>query len=327
MSISKNNRPFSLFALILVIGAIFFFGTTAYAADVPDVPVQIVGDSAQKTETDAQENIVPVEATLIVKEVWLTGDTLHINVAERGSGDEQILELNLLDYAKPTDEYVTVQATDNKGRTSNSVTFKNPYFEPKSEAEQSNVTSDTTTDKSESAVDDDTNPADESKINSTPFTPDGTGTVLDNTTNENGKEFFTVKTPDGNVFYLIVDRERESDNVYLLNAVNEDDLSSLAKSGDGKTVSAISVPEVTKSPETTETTPTPEPEPAPKKSGSGSLVFIGIAALTVGGAAYYFKIVKPKMGGASEPDYEQDDDFDADEEFDVNSDDEDGDDE
>ncbi|GHV32911.1 hypothetical protein FACS18949_05440 [Clostridia bacterium] len=29
-----------------------------------------------------------------------------------------------------------------------------------------------------------------------PFTPDGTGTVVDNATNADGKEFFTVETPD-----------------------------------------------------------------------------------------------------------------------------------
>lgn len=30
-----------------------------------------------------------------------------------------------------------------------------------------------------------------------PFTPAGTGTVVDNATNEDGKEFFTIMTPEG----------------------------------------------------------------------------------------------------------------------------------
>ena len=34
-----------------------------------------------------------------------------------------------------------------------------------------------------------------------PFTPDGTGTVVDNATDEDGKEFFTITTPSENVFY------------------------------------------------------------------------------------------------------------------------------
>jgi hypothetical protein len=313
MTISKQNRRHTkprgfgavVFALILVIGAMFLFGTTAFAA-----------------ADTAQDEPAPDTATLIVKEVWLTGDTLHINVAERGSGEEQTLELNLRDYAKAADEYVTVQATDSGGRTSNSVTFKNPYYEPTATPEPA-----TPSGTSESAVSDGSNTAG----NGRPLTPDGTGTVLDNVTDGDGKEFFTVETPDGNTFYLIVDRQRDSDNVYLLNAVNEDDLASLAKPGDGKSVSAITTPEVTATPEPQTTTePTPTPEPEPQKSGggnTGTIAFIVIAVVIFGGAAYYFKIVRPKKSGASEPDFEPEDDFDDDEEIDVESDDEDGDDE
>ena len=35
-----------------------------------------------------------------------------------------------------------------------------------------------------------------------PFTPDGTGTVVDNVTDEDGKEFYTITTADESVFYL-----------------------------------------------------------------------------------------------------------------------------
>lgn len=40
---------------------------------------------------------------------------------------------------------------------------------------------------------------------SNPFTPAGTGTVIDNATDEDGKEFYTIMTPSENVFYLIID--------------------------------------------------------------------------------------------------------------------------
>ena len=39
-----------------------------------------------------------------------------------------------------------------------------------------------------------------------PFTPSGTGTVVDNATDEDGKEFFTITTPAENVIYLVIDR-------------------------------------------------------------------------------------------------------------------------
>jgi hypothetical protein len=303
MSILKQNKLLPLIALMFIIGAMFFCGTAkAYAADSP---------AGEPTPTVTAET--PADSlTLIVKEVWLTGDTLHINVAERKTGDEQTLELNLRDYAKPADEYVTIQATDSSGRASNSVSFKNPYYEP------------TTTPEPIMPIDTSESAAPDGK---SPLTPDGTGTVLDNVTDGDGKEFFTVETPDGNVFYLIVDRQRDSDNVYLLNAVNEDDLASLAKPGDGKSVSAIPTPEVTATPEP-QTTAEPATESAPEKSNNnGMLIFVGIAVVVIGGAAYYIKIVRPKKSGASEPDYEPEDDFDDDEETDIETGDEDGDDE
>ena len=39
-----------------------------------------------------------------------------------------------------------------------------------------------------------------------PFTPDGTGTVVDNCTDEDGKEFYTITTSDESVFYLVIDK-------------------------------------------------------------------------------------------------------------------------
>ena len=57
------------------------------------------------------------------------------------------------------------------------------------------------------------------------FTPEGTGTVLDSATGqEDDKQFYTITTADGNVFYLIIDGKRDSENVYFLNGVTEEDL-------------------------------------------------------------------------------------------------------
>ena len=64
-----------------------------------------------------------------------------------------------------------------------------------------------------------------------PFTPEGTGTVLDNATDQDGKEFFTITTADEAVFYLVIDRQRGAENVYFLNAVTVSDLMALAELG------------------------------------------------------------------------------------------------
>lgn len=69
-----------------------------------------------------------------------------------------------------------------------------------------------------------------SEAESKPLTPDGTGTVIDNVTNEDGKEFFTITTPSKHVFYLIIDRQKNAENVYFLDAVTEKDLLALAQS-------------------------------------------------------------------------------------------------
>ncbi|MDR0905241.1 MAG: DUF4366 domain-containing protein [Oscillospiraceae bacterium] len=238
--------------------------------------------------------------TLSVDEVWLTDDTLHIAVTDKNSGASQTLELKLSDYAKSGDEYITVQATDANGNKSNAVQFKNPYYTAAREDEPSAVTAA----PSESVVSD-----------GNPFTPDGTGQVLDNATDGDGKEFFTVETADGNVFFLIVDRERTSDNVYLLNAVTEDDLASLAKAGDGLSESAVPtaapMPIV---PPTPEAPATPDIPDVPVKSdgNGGAVIFIILAVLAVGGAGYYFKILRPKRQTVEDADegedYDEDDD-------------------
>ena len=66
-----------------------------------------------------------------------------------------------------------------------------------------------------------------------PFSTNGTGTVVDNATDEEGKEFYTITTPDENIFYLVIDKQKTTDNVYFLNAVTEADLLPLAENGTG----------------------------------------------------------------------------------------------
>lgn len=131
-----------------------------------------------------------------------------------------------------------------------------------------------------------------------PFTPDGTGTVVDNATDEDGKEFFTITTPSENVFYLVIDRQRSGENVYFLNAVTEADLLALAEISEEPVA-----PEPTPDPE-----PAPEPEPEPeKKSNPGTLLLVLALALIGGGAGWYFKVYRPKHQQAPEPeeDYEE----------------------
>ena len=158
-----------------------------------------------------------------------------------------------------------------------------------------------------------------------PFTPDGTGTVVDNATDEDGKEFFTITTADEAVFYLVIDRQRSTENVYFLNAVTVSDLMALAEQDQ----------EPEAPPPVTEPDPEPEldpvPEPEPQKSGGAGMLLAALAVLALGGGAgWYFKIYRPKQQRAAEPeedhaDYDEPDDYDDAPPWDVDDEDEGGD--
>ncbi len=137
-----------------------------------------------------------------------------------------------------------------------------------------------------------------------PFTPAGTGTVVDNATDGDGKEFYTIITPGKNVFYLVIDRQRGQENVYFLNAVTEADLLSLAQMPEKP------APVITEQPPSP-VEPEPTPAPAPEQNGGGNtgmIVLLVVIAIGGGGAGWYFKVYKPKQQQA-----ESDDDYAADE--------------
>ena len=137
-----------------------------------------------------------------------------------------------------------------------------------------------------------------------PFSPSGAGTVIDYATDADGKMFYTIKTPDEHVFYLVIDQQRNTDNVYFLNAVTVDDLLALAADPKPKAGAVTPSPLVTApEPSVPETPPTPE---QPQGGGNaGMFIFIGIVVIVGGGAGWYFKIYRPKQQGtASVEEYE-----------------------
>ena len=59
-----------------------------------------------------------------------------------------------------------------------------------------------------------------------PLTPDGNLEIVDDIVHED-KQFITVKSRSGAEFYIVIDRSRDSDNVYFLNQVDDVDLFAL----------------------------------------------------------------------------------------------------
>ena len=144
-------------------------------------------------------------------------------------------------------------------------------------------------------IQDDTPVTDYPETPPRPFTPPGTATVVDSATDEDGKVFYTITTTDENIFYLVIDKQRGTENVYFLNAVTIDNLMALASKPETQQNGAFALPQKTTEaePEPPEPAP-PEPEPQQGSGNSGMIFFIIATALIGGGSGWYFKIYKPK---------------------------------
>ena len=156
-----------------------------------------------------------------------------------------------------------------------------------------------------------------------PFTPSGTGTIIDNATDDDGKEFYTIMTEDDSVFFLIIDRHRATDNVYFLNFVTEQDLISLALQN-GRTITGsttIEIPPVDQQPDENCQGSDEETEQVADVAGSlvGSLSNIQLLLLLFAAAgvvisAYaYYKIIKSRKSALDDDIYDENGEGDDDE--------------
>lgn len=138
--------------------------------------------------------------------------------------------------------------------------------------------------------------------------------VKESTENSNriesdSRQFITFKTKDEKMFYLIIDHDKEQDNVKLLTDVKESDLESLVKEKDMTPVVKQEDLQVNldKSNETVKQEEVKKEEPK-TKSSLGSYIILGIVILLIG-IGYYFKVVKPKKDKEKYNEEEGEDDF------------------
>ncbi len=136
------------------------------------------------------------------------------------------------------------------------------------------------------------------------LTPKGNAQLIDDVSDNENLQFITVTARDGNVFYFVIDKGAQSENVYFLNTVDESDLEALVEKSDKKPT-ATSKPEQTENTAETDSTEndkkntdsktekTEQPEQKQQKNNSGLFIILALAvAAGVGG--YYYKVILPK---------------------------------
>ena len=132
------------------------------------------------------------------------------------------------------------------------------------------------------------------------FSIPGNGEVLDDKTDDGTKEFLTIQTKNGNTFFLVLDRSSNTENVYMLSMIDENDLAEFMDETQTEETPQVVIPET----ETTVAAEETEPETVqPEEDGgmnTGALLAIGLLAAGGIGTGYYFKVVKPKKDEAQE---------------------------
>ena len=120
-----------------------------------------------------------------------------------------------------------------------------------------------------------------------------------------------IQTKSWKTFYLIIDNDQSSDNVYLLTEVSEQDLLNFnlpdtVTLPDAGTVRAEPEKKASATPKPTKavTEKPEEPEMPEKRNPLVKNILLALLIAGVGGAAYYFKVYKPKQ----EDMYDDDDD-------------------
>lgn len=126
------------------------------------------------------------------------------------------------------------------------------------------------------------------------ITPKGNAQLVDDVTDNENLQFITVTARDGNVFYFVIDKGANSENVYFLNTVDESDLAALVEDYTPTAAAEQPKPEASASPEP-EQTEQQQPTQPEQKKGSSPTLYIVLALIATGViGGYYYKVILPK---------------------------------
>lgn len=138
--------------------------------------------------------------------------------------------------------------------------------------------------------------------NNSAFSTPGNAQLVDDKENDDTKQFLTIQTKKGNTFYMVIDRSSNTENVYMMSLVDENDLAEFLDETEKEKEteeSTVVIPETTP-----ETTPAAEEETEVKKEENSGMNVKGLVAIAVvailglAGIAVY-----KKKGRSKEEDY------------------------
>ena len=139
--------------------------------------------------------------------------------------------------------------------------------------------------------------------NNSAFSTPGNAQLIDDKENDDTKQFLTIQTKKGNTFYMVIDRSSNTENVYMMSLVDENDLAEfLDETEDSKTEEEqkVVIPETT-----TETTPAvekeTEEETTQKNTGGADIwklcTIVLAGGLGIGAVVVYLKYGRKKEDG------------------------------
>lgn len=136
------------------------------------------------------------------------------------------------------------------------------------------------------------------RVQGTPFSVPGNGQLVDDMEDDESKQFLTIQTKNGNTFFMVLDRSNNTENVYMLSMIDEDDLAEFIGETEEKPETeqpSVVIPETEKPSVPDE--PETEEEPEEKKGGMNTGALLAVIVLLAGGIGgfYYLKVVKPRQ--------------------------------
>ncbi|MBA4699628.1 MAG: DUF4366 domain-containing protein [Ruminococcus sp.] len=143
----------------------------------------------------------------------------------------------------------------------------------------------------------------------TAFSTPGNAQLKDDITEDSTKEFLTITTKNNNTFYLVIDRSANTENVYMLSQIDENDLQEFLDS-EGTNENEATQPSVVleeTEKQTSETAEETKPEEETKEAKPSQNVAGVLAVLLLAGAgagAYYYLKIRKKKEQEEEDDSE-----------------------